>query len=197
MSCCGQAASNRARCETCDSLPEVVISARGQAEADMTRILLAMLLLAGFWAVPALAQTKVGDWEVEKRSGDDHCNAARAYTDKDDDNSDYVIVLSYSKEAIVVAVIYDGWGWEKVGKILLADVGTDDKDIMKKAKWEVVDKTAIRGTFEFQQSILDKLAKAKLLTIDFEDDEDNSVEIKIPRMGEALAALKFCEENKK
>ncbi|MBR1189762.1 hypothetical protein [Bradyrhizobium sp. AUGA SZCCT0160] len=163
----------------------------------MTRILLAMLLLAGFWAVPALAQTKVGDWEVEKRSGDDHCNAARAYTDKDDDNSDYVIVLSYSKEAIVVAVIYDGWGWEKVGKILLADVGTDDKDIMKKAKWEVVDKTAIRGTFEFQQSILDKLAKAKLLTIDFEDDEDNSVEIKIPRMGEALAALKFCEENKK
>ena len=36
-----------------------------------------------------------------------------------------------------------------------------------------------------------------MLTIDFEDDEDNSVEIKIPRMGEALAALKFCEENKK
>ena len=46
-------------------------------------------------------------------------------------------------------------------------------------------------------SILDTLAKAKLLTIDFEDDEDNSVEVKIPRMGEALAALKFCEENKK
>ncbi|MET3838305.1 hypothetical protein [Bradyrhizobium sp. OAE829] len=68
---------------------------------------------------------------------------------------------------------------------------------MKKAKWEVVDKTAVRGTFEFQQSILDALGKAKLLTIDFEDDEDNSVEIKIPRMGEALAALKFCEENKK
>jgi hypothetical protein len=163
----------------------------------MKRILLAVLLLAGFWAAPALAQTKVGDWEVEKRSGDDHCNAAREYKDKDDDDSQYVIVLSYSKEAIVVAVIYEGWEWEKVGKILRADVGTDDKDIMKKAKWEVVDKTAVRGTFEFQQSILDTLAKAKLLTIDFEDDEDNSVEIKIPRMGEALAALKFCEENKK
>jgi len=163
----------------------------------MKRILLAMILLGGFWAVPALAQTKVGDWEVEKRSQDDHCNISRDYKDKDDDDSQYVIVLSYSKDAIVIAVIYEGWEWDKVGKVLNADVGTDDKDVMKKAKWEIVDKTAVRGTFEFKQSILDVLAKAKLLTIDFEDDEDNSVEIKIPRMGEALAALKFCEENKK
>jgi len=163
----------------------------------MKRILLAVALLGGLWAVPALAQTKVGDWEVEKRSGDDHCNISRDYKDKDDDDSQYVIVLSYSKEAIVIAVIYDGWEWEKTGKVLQADIGTDDKDIMKKAKVEIVDKTAVRLTFEFSQSILDRLAKAKLLTIDFEDDEDNSVEIKIPRAGEALAALKFCEENKK
>jgi invasion protein IalB len=128
---------------------------------------------------------------------DDHCNISRDYKDKDDDDSQYVIVLSYSKDAIVIAVIYDGWEWEKTGKVLQADIGTDDKDIMKKAKVEIVDKTAARLTFEFSQSILDRLAKAKLLTIDFEDDEDNSVEIKIPRMGEALAALKFCEENKK
>jgi hypothetical protein len=94
-------------------------------------------------------------------------------------------------------VIYDGWEWETTGKVLQADIGTDDKDIMKQAKVEIVDKTGARLTFEFSQSILDKLAKAKLLTIDFEDDEDNSVEIKIPRAGEALAALKFCEENKK
>ena len=97
----------------------------------------------------------------------------------------------------MIAVIYEGWEWDKVGKVLQADIGTDDKDIMKKAKVEIVDKTAARLTFEFNQSILDILTKAKLLTIDFEDDEDNSVEIKIPRAGEALAALKFCEENKK
>ncbi|MBN8987584.1 MAG: hypothetical protein J0H42_05040 [Rhizobiales bacterium] len=132
-----------------------------------------------------ITQTKVGDWEVEKRK------------DKDDDDSQYVIVLSYSKDAIVIALIYDGWEWEKVGKVLNADVGTDGNNIMKKAKVEVVDKTAVRLTFEFKQSILDKLGKATLLTIDFEDDEDNSVEVKIPRAGEALAALKFCEENKK
>ena len=163
----------------------------------MKRILLAVLLLGGLWAAPACAQTKVGDWEVEKRSGDDHCNMSRGYKDKDDDDNQYVLVLTYSKDAIVIAVIYEGWEWDKVGKVLQADVGTDDKDIMKKAKWEVMDKTAVRGTFEFKQSILDTLAKAKLLTIDFEDDDDNSVEIKIPRAGEALAALKFCEENKK
>lgn len=163
----------------------------------MKQILLAVLLLAGFWAASAPAQTKVGDWEVEKRSGDDHCNISRDYKDKDDDDSQYVIVLSHSKDAIVIAVIYEGWEWEKVGKVLQADVGTDDKDIAKKVKWEVVDKTAVRAAFDFKQSILDTLAKAKLLTIDFEDDEENSVEIKIPRMGEALDALKFCEENKK
>ena len=163
----------------------------------MKRILLAVALLGGLWAAPTLAQTKVGDWEVERRSGDDHCNISRDYKDKDDDDSQYVIVLSYSKDAIVIALIYDGWEWEKTGKVLQADIGTDDKDIMKKAKVEIVDKTAARLTFEFSQSILDRLAKAKLLTIDFEGDEDNSVEVKIPRMGEALAALKFCEENKK
>ena len=162
----------------------------------MKRIFLTILLLGAFLAAPALAQTKVGDWEVEKRKEDDHCNAARGYTDKEDDG-EYVIVLSYSKDAIVIAVVYDGWEWDKVGKVLRADVGTDDKDIMKKAKVEVVDKTAVRLTFEFKQSILDTLGKAKVLTIDFEDDEDNSVEIKIPRAGEALAALKFCEENSK
>ena len=31
----------------------------------------------------------------------------------------------------------------------------------------------------------------------FADEDGNSSEIKIPRAGEALAALKFCEENKK
>jgi hypothetical protein len=108
-----------------------------------------------------------------------------------------VIVLSYSDKAIVIVLIYDGWEWDKVGDILKADIGTDDKDIMKKAKWEVMDKTAVRGIFEFDQSILDALSKAKRLTIDFEDDDDDSIEVQIPKAGEALGALKFCEENKK
>jgi len=108
-----------------------------------------------------------------------------------------VIVLSYSDKAIVIVLIYDGWEWDKVGDILRADVGTDDKDIMKKAKWEVMDKTAVRGIFEFDQTILDALSKAKRLTVDFEDDDDDSIEVQIPKAGEALGALKFCEENKK
>jgi len=165
----------------------------------MLRIFGAMLLLAGFMSGSALAQAtaKVGDWTVEKREKDNHCNASRDYTDKDDENRNYVIVVSYSKDVIVVAIIYDGWEWEKVGEILKADVGTDDKDLLKKAKWEVMEKTAVRGTFPFDQALLDGLSKAKRLTLDFEDDDDDSIEVQVPRMGEALAALKFCEENRK
>jgi hypothetical protein len=37
----------------------------------------------------------------------------------------------------------------------------------------------------------------KRLSVDFEDDEDESIEFETPRVGEALAALKFCEENRK
>ena len=44
---------------------------------------------------------------------------------------------------------------------------------MKKSKWEVVDKTGIRGMFEFDQTILDRLAKAKRITLDFEEDDDS------------------------
>jgi invasion protein IalB len=165
----------------------------------MKRTLLATLLLAGaLGAGPALAQqTKVGDWTIEKRTQDTHCNASRGYKDKDDENRDYVIVITYSDKAIVMVLIYDGWEWDRVGEILKADVGTDDTDIMKKAKWEVMDKTTLRGIFEFDQKIMDRLSRAKRLTLDFEDDDDDSIEMQIPRAGEALAALKFCEENRK
>jgi hypothetical protein len=168
-------------------------------EADMKRFLLAALLTAGVLdSAPALAQqSKVGDWTIEKRTQDTHCNASRGYKDKDDENRDYVIVITYSEKAIVIVMIYDGWEWETVGEILRADVGTDDADIMKRAKWEVMDKTTVRGIFEYDQSMMDRLSKARRLTLDFEDDDVDSIEMQIPRAGEALAALKFCEENRK
>ncbi|KYH00155.1 hypothetical protein [Bradyrhizobium sp. DOA1] len=165
----------------------------------MKRFLFTAGLLAGaLSAGSSLAQqSKVGDWTIEKRMQDTHCNASRGYKDKKDENRDYVIVVTYSDKAIVIVMIYGGWEWDKTGEILRADVGTDDADIMKKAKWEVMDKTTVRGIFEYDQSIMDRLAKAKRLTLDFEDDEDDSIEMQIPRAGEALAALKFCEENRK
>lgn len=162
----------------------------------LRRIFLATLL-AGFMTAPALAQTKVGDWTVEKREKDSHCNAARGYKDKDDENRDYVMVLSYSADKIVIVMIYDGWEWEKAGEILRADFSTDKTDIKKGAKWEVMDKTTVRGMFEFDQSIMDALSKAKRLSLDFEDDDDESIEFEMTRAAEALAALKFCEENRK
>jgi hypothetical protein len=163
----------------------------------MNRMLLLAALLAGFLTAPAHAQTKVGDWSVEKRAKDTHCNASRGYKDKEDENRDYAIVLTYSAEKIVIVLIYDGWEWEKTGEILRADFSTDKTDITKKSNWEVMDKTTLRGVFEFDQSILDALSKAKRLSVDFEEDDDESIEVEIPRAGEALAALKFCEENRK
>jgi hypothetical protein len=129
----------------------------------MSRFLLAAALLAGACcAGPAVAQqSKVGDWTIEKRTQDTHCNASRGYKDKDDENRDYVIVITYSDRAIVIVMIYDGWQWDKVGEIM------------------------------------DRLSKAKRLTLDFQDDDEDSIEMQIPRAGEALAALKFCEENRK
>ena len=96
----------------------------------MKRTLLATLLVTGvlgalgvLGAGPALAQqAKVGDWTIEKRTQDTHCNASRGYKDKDDENRDYVIVITYSDKAIVMVLIYDGWEWERVGEILRADV---------------------------------------------------------------------------
>ena len=163
----------------------------------MNRILLVAALLAVFFAGPAHAQTKVGDWTVEKRDKDTHCNASRGYKDADDENRDYAIVLTYSVDKIVIVLIYDGWEWEKTGEILRADFSTDRDDIMLKSKWEVMDKTTLRGVFEFDQAIMDRLSRGKQLSLDFDDDDDNSIELKIPRAGEMLAALKFCEENRK
>jgi hypothetical protein len=164
----------------------------------MKRIVLVAALFASFLGAPAFAQTKVGDWEVEKRDKDEHCNATRAYKDAEDEDRQNVIVLTYSKDAIVIVLVYEGWEWGKDDKIVKAKFSTDKSTIMKSAKWQVMDKTTLRGVFEFDQSILDALGKAKRLSIDFEDDDDDdSTEFDIPRAGEALAALKFCEENRK
>lgn len=164
----------------------------------MNKLFLAAALLAGLLAGPASAQTKVGDWTVEKRAKDTHCNASRGYKDKEDDDRDYGIVLTYSTDKIVIVLIYDGWEWENTGEMLRADFATDRDDIMRKSKWEVMDKTTVRGVFEFDQRILDRLSKAKRLHVDFEeDDDDNSIELETPRAAEMLAALKFCEENRK
>ena len=164
----------------------------------MKRYLFTAALLAGFFATPVLAQeTKVGDWTIEKRTQDTHCNASRSYKDPNDQDREYGVVMTYSDKAIVFVIIYDGWEWDKTGEILKADFTTDDDDIYKAGKWEVMDKTTVRGIFQFDQSILDKLTRAKHLSVDFEDDDDDSIELQIPCAGEALAALKFCEENRK
>jgi len=163
----------------------------------MNKILPTAALLAGLLASPAGAQTMVGDWTVEKRDKDTHCNASRGYKDADDDNRDYGIVVTYSKDVIVLVVIYDGWEWEKKGAVLKAEFSTDKDDIMKSSKWEVMDATTVRGVFEFNETILDRLSRAKQLSIDFDDDEDNSIELKTPRASEMLSALKYCEENRK
>src|ERR1700742_1596126 len=124
----------------------------------MKRYLFAAALLAGFCATPALAQTtKVGDWTIEKRQQDNHCNASRAYKDQNDQDREYTVVITYSDKAIVFVIVYDGWEWEKTGEILKADFTTDDDDIYKAGKWEVMDKTTVRGVFEYDQSILEKL----------------------------------------
>lgn len=161
-------------------------------------VLAVVLFFGGLGLHPACAQqSKVGDWIIEKRAQDTHCNASRGYKDKDDENRDYVIVITYSEKAIVIVMIYDGWEWDKVGEILQADFGTDDAEIMRKAKWEVMDKTTVRGIFEYDASIMDRLSKAKRLTLDFLDDDEDSIEMQTPRAGEVLGALKFCEENRK
>lgn len=175
-----------------NALPRMLSKGR-----DMNRMLLLAALFAGLLAVPAQAQPMVGDWTVEKREKDTHCNASRGYKDKEDDNHQYGAVLTYSTEKIVLVVIYDGWEWEKTGEILEAEFSTDKSDIMKTSKWEVMDKNTVRGIFEFDASLLDKLTKAKRLHIDFDDDEDESIEFEMPRAAEAMAALKFCEENRK
>ena len=153
----------------------------------MKRSFLVVALLAGSLAAPAGAQTRVGDWTIEKREKDTHCNANRGYKDADDESRDYGIVLTYSTDRIAIVLIYDGWEWENAGRILRAGFSTDKDDIMKLSKWEVMDKTSVRGVFEFDQRIMDRLSSATRLSVEFET----------PRAAEVLAALKFCEENRK
>lgn len=64
------------------------------------------------------------------------------------------------------------------GEVLHADFSTDDDDIFKAAKWKVMDKTTVRGLFEFDQSILEKLNNAREFYLDFANDDEDSIEVR-------------------
>ena len=164
----------------------------------MNRLLLIAALLAGFLAGPAIAKIMgVPGWLIQKRENDKYCNASRDYRDAADENRDYGLVLTYSPDRIVMVLFYEGWEWEKAGDILSVDLSTENGDIMKKSRWEVLDKTGIRGVFDFDQKILDGFSGAERLFVDVGDDEDDSIELAIPRATRMLAALKSCQENTK
>jgi hypothetical protein len=156
-------------------------------------------LLAGFLASPAVAQTKggpvkgVSGWLIQQRENDKYCNASRDYRDAADENRDHGFVLTYSEERIVMVLFYEGWDLKKTGDGLSVDLSTDKGDFMKKSKWEVLDKTGIRGIFDFDQKILDGFSGAERLSIKI---GDHSTEMKIPRASQMLAALKSCQENR-
>lgn len=169
----------------------------------MNRLLVIAALLAGFPASAAVAQTKdftvkgVPGWLIQQRENDKYCNASRDYKDAADENRGYAFVLTYSAERIVMVLVYEGWEWEKADGSLSVDLSTDKGDvIMKKSTWEVLDKTAIRGVFDFDQKILDGFAGAERLSVDVGDDKDDSIELEIPRATRMLAALKSCQENR-
>jgi hypothetical protein len=169
----------------------------------MNRLLLIAALLAGSLASPGVAQIKgvqgnrVSGWLIEKRENDKYCSASRDYRDAADENRDYGFVLTYSPERIAIVIFYEGWEWEKAGESLSVDLSTDKGDIMKKSRWQVLDKTGIRGVFDFDQKILDGFSGAERLFVEAGDDEDDSIELEIPRATRMLAALKSCQENSK
>ncbi len=170
----------------------------------MNRLLPVAVLLAGFLASHAIAQTKglpvkgVRGWLIEQRENDKYCNASRDYKDAADENRGYAFVLTYSADRIVIVVVYDGWEWEKADGNLSVDLSTDTGGIiMKKSRWEVLDKTAIRGVFDFDQKVLDGFAGAERLSVDAGDDEDDFIEVEIPQATRMLAALKSCQENRR
>lgn len=152
----------------------------------------ALFLPMIFFVQPAIAQTKIGDWVIEKRAKDVHCNASYGYKDAGDD---HVIVLTYSDAAIVFVLIYDGWRWNDATKIQQADFGTEQSVISEKSKWQEVDRTTLRGIFKFDASVFDSLSKAKILRLDFGNDQ--RTDFKFPDSAAMLGALKFCEENRK
>ena len=166
----------------------------------MSKLLLIAALLAGFLAGPAVAQTKgfqvkgVSGWLIEQRENDKYCNASRDYRNAADENRDYGIALTYSPERIGMVLFYEGWEGEKAGDSISVDLSTDKGDIMKKSTWTVLDKTGIRGVFNFDQKILDGFSGAERLSIKI---GDHSTEMKIPRATRMLAALKSCQENRK
>jgi hypothetical protein len=161
----------------------------------MKAIAVVAAVAAGLFCGQAAAQTKVGDWEIEKRKQDDHCNATRAY--KDSDGNQNVVLFSYSADKIVIVLVNEGWEWPNKDDVIKADFSTEKATIMKESKWQVMDKDSLRGLFEFDASIFDKVSKAKTISLEFGKDDDNDTDFEVPQVGEALAALKYCEENKK
>jgi hypothetical protein len=123
-------------------------SGLGWRQTNMKRIFLAAALLAGFLGgrLSRRPKSAIGTSRSARRTS----IATPAVPTRTPIADQNVIVFTYSKDAIVLVLIHEGWEWGKDDKILKADFGTDKATIIKMAKWEVMFKTTMARRFRVQ-----------------------------------------------
>ncbi len=151
-----------------------------------------VLVLAG--ASAAIADTMVGDWTISRdQDNKDQCVAVRNYVDNEHNNLNSSVVLSLLRDKIIIGLAHQAWKWDK-GDRELASLSVDGIELIEKLNWTATVPQSLTAVTNKTDALTSALAKAKKLSIKFDDGA--VAEFKIPGAGEAMAALKTCVETK-
>jgi hypothetical protein len=148
----------------------------------------AVFILAG--ALVAIAETKVDDWTISRNQNNkDQCVAVRNYVDDKAGNLNSSVIFSLLRDKIIIGLGYQAWKWDK-GERKLASLSLDGNELIKNIDWTATVPQTLTAVTNKSDALMLALAKAKKLSIKF--DDGNVAEFNIPRAGDVMAALKTC-----
>ncbi|GEP11854.1 hypothetical protein [Methylobacterium gnaphalii] len=155
---------------------------------------LTVALLPVLSALPAVAAQrelfeKVNDWEVERTVGDTSahpCLISKTYKDREDHNLVNGIVFSLDGADVALALVYQGWEWDK-GEKVKANFLAGKKVLKKQVSWNADAQVLAAG---FPNSIVPDLLSAETLVLKFEDGD---ADFDITGFPQAYEALHRCD----
>ena len=151
-----------------------------------------VFILAG--ASGAIADTMVGDWTISRNQDNkDQCVAVRNYVDDKAGNLNSSVIFSLLRDKIIIGLGYQAWKWDK-GDRKQASLSLDGNELIKKIDWTATVPHTLTAVTNKSDALMSALAKAKKLSIKFDDGD--IAEFNIPGAGNVIASLKLCMDTK-
>ncbi|GJD34706.1 hypothetical protein [Methylobacterium aerolatum] len=158
------------------------------ATAAITLALLFGSGVAPAWSGERKLFENIRGWEIERNVGQPGayaCQMSYSYRDKDDDDAENAIVMSFEDGKVNLVLGYGNWEWDK-DEAVQASFSVDKQVLYPKQGW--VGEAKLLWS-QLPDAVIPKLLKGKQIILKF---SDGAADFSIPGFADAYDGVKRC-----